>query len=194
MYKPQDHYFKKAKRENYPARSVYKLQEIDIKHKLIKRDYCVLDLGCVPGSWLRYCAERVGEKGLVVGVDSSALPKQALAPNVRFIQQDVTKLVPADVAFCPGFDLVLSDLAPATSGIKSLDQERSLQLCYTSWELARQMLKPGGDYLVKIFQGEGTKEFLNCLKTGFNEVKTIKPKGSNRSRLEIYALARGRQK
>ncbi len=138
MYQPRDHYFQKAKREGYPARSVYKLQEIDAKYKLIRPGYRVLDLGCAPGSWLQYCAERVGEKGLVVGVDCAPLTRK-VAQNVHFIQRDVSSLDPAEIAvFCRAFNLVLSDLAPSTSGVKSLDQERSLQLVYSSWELARQ--------------------------------------------------------
>ncbi len=194
MYQPQDYYFQKAQREGYPARSVYKLEEIDGKYKLIKAGYRVLDLGCAPGSWLQYCAGRVGEKGLVVGVDSSPL-SQKIAPNVRFMQRDVSSLDPAEItAFCAAFNLVLSDLAPLTSGVKSLDQERSLQLVYSSWELARQLLRPGGDYLAKIFQGPGVRDFLEELKKNFTQVKTVKPKTSGRSRLEIYVLARGRLK
>ncbi len=193
MYKPQDKYFKKAKQDNYRARSVYKLQEIDVKHKLIKPSYRILDLGCVPGSWLQYCAQRVGGNGLVVGVDVKTL-KGAVAPNVRFVKADVSNVKLARIkAFCPVFDLFLSDMAPATSGIKSLDQERSLQLVYTSWEMAKQLLKPGGDYLAKVFQGEGVYGFLNCLKADFARVRTIKPKTSGRSRLEIYILAQDKR-
>ncbi len=194
MYQPRDHYFQKAKREGYPARSVYKLEEIDGKYKLLKTGYRVLDLGCAPGSWLQYCAERVGEKGLVVGIDSVPL-SQKVAPHVHFIQRDVSRLDPAEItAFCPAFNLVLSDLAPSTSGVKSLDQDRSLQLVYSSWELARQLLRPGGDYLAKIFQGVGVKGFLEELKRNFTRVKTVKPKTSGRSRLEIYVLAQGKLK
>ncbi|MBI5787908.1 MAG: RlmE family RNA methyltransferase [Candidatus Schekmanbacteria bacterium] len=191
MYQVQDHYFKKAKKENYLARSVYKLQEIDEKYRLIKPGDKILDLGCAPGSWLQYCAQKVGEKGLVVGVDIKPLPAM-IAPNVRFLQGDLLKMRPAEIAkICPVYDLVLCDMAPATSGIKWLDQERSQQLVNISWNFAKHSLKPGGGFLTKLFQGENTKNFLDELRKSFAQVKTVKPQTSQRSKLEIYLLADG---
>ncbi|UCF01217.1 MAG: RlmE family RNA methyltransferase, partial [Deltaproteobacteria bacterium] len=119
-WQPQDHYFHRAKKEGFIARSVYKLEEVDRRVRLLKPGQRVLDLGCHPGSWLQYCARVVGKRGLVVGVDTRKISVE-LPPHVKCIQADVFELSPADLHhFSKEFDVVLSDLAPATTGIRSV--------------------------------------------------------------------------
>ena len=189
----RDHYFKKAKQENYPARSVYKLQEIEKQSRLFSRGAAVLDLGACPGSWTLYAAERVGPGGKVLAIDLN--PAGTAFPN------HVTSLV-GDM-LDPGpdireafdrlgpFDVVLSDMAPKTTGIKFTDQARSLELCEAALAVARQRLKPGGAFVVKIFQGPDAPAYLAGLRKLFASVRVAKPKSSRAESKEIFYVATG---
>lgn len=185
-----DYWTRKAKAENYPARSVYKLEEVDKKHALLRPGHKVLDLGFAPGSWLIYAAGRVGPKGLVVGVDIRR-PARPPGSGVKFIQADVLDLTPEVLAEFRPFDVVLSDLAPATTGIKTVDQARSIELAQAAWRLARIVLKTGGAFLVKVFQGPDTDDFFRELAADFKAAQRVKPKSSRSFSPEIFVLGLG---
>jgi 23S rRNA (uridine2552-2'-O)-methyltransferase len=193
-WKPQDHYFRRAKKEGYSARSVYKLEEIDRRVRLFRPGQRVLDLGCHPGSWLQYCARAVGRRGLVVGVDTRTISIE-LPPHVHFIQADVFELLPTDLyQISEDFDVVLSDLAPATTGMRSVDSSRSLALFQRALTLADDLLVPGAHFLGKIFQGSGFEEMVKELKSRFDKVKVIRPRATRSQSKEIYVVAMGKKK
>jgi 23S rRNA (uridine2552-2'-O)-methyltransferase len=188
-WQPQDHYFRRAKKDGFIARSVYKLEEVDRRARLLRQGQRVLDLGCHPGSWLQYCARAVGKRGLVVGVDTRTISIK-LPPHVHFIQADVFELLPADLNHISDeFDLVLSDLAPATTGIRSVDSSRSFTLFQRALTLADDFLVPGGHFLGKIFQGPGFDEMVKELKSRFGKVKGIKPRATRKESKEIFLVA-----
>jgi 23S rRNA (uridine2552-2'-O)-methyltransferase len=188
-WQPQDHYFSRAKKEGFRARSVYKLEEVDRRVRLLRPGQRVLDLGCHPGSWLQYCARVVGKRGLVIGVDTRKITIE-LPPQVKFIQADVFEISPADLHhFSEEFDLVLSDLAPATTGIRSVDSNRSSLLFQRALALADDLLVPGSHFLGKIFQGSGFDAIVQELKSKFRKVKGIKPRATRKESKEIYLVA-----
>ena len=188
MKEVQDHYFKKAKKEGYIARSAFKLQEIDAKHKLLQKGSKVLDLGCFPGSWMQYIAQRIGENGVVVGIDRTAL-EMTLKGNMRFIRGDINELdLSLPKEFANRYDLVCSDMAPNTMGIKNVDATRSLQLCQMALYVAQQYLKSGGATLVKVLQGGTFDTLLTQMRQEYRSVKIIKPKSSRKESKEIFVL------
>lgn len=192
MKKVQDHYFHRAKREGYAARSVYKLEELDRRYHLLGPGRRVLDLGCAPGSWLQYVAGRVGQGGLAVGVDLKAL-SLTLPAQARTIQGDVFELEPRSLQVDGAlFDLVLSDMAPRTSGIKSADAARSAQLVLRALELARALLRPGGTLLVKVFQGAELPALRAAFRQVFTRVSIAKPRASRAESVEVYLLGEER--
>jgi 23S rRNA (uridine2552-2'-O)-methyltransferase len=183
-----DFYRKRARAEGFVARAVYKLKEIDEKYRLVAPGQRVLDLGCAPGSWLQYLGSRVGPAGLVVGVDLIK-PEIELAPPLYFVAGDLQSLdLDAIRTHSPRFDAVVSDLAPRTTGMRAVDQQRSLELAEKAWEVARQLLRPGGHFLVKIFQGPGTPGLAAALKKAFRQVRLVKPGGSRPGSRELYLL------
>ncbi|MBW2568604.1 MAG: RlmE family RNA methyltransferase [Deltaproteobacteria bacterium] len=187
-----DHYTLKAKREHFPARSVYKLKEIQKKYKIIKKGDCVLDLGCSPGSWLLYAADLAGKKGEVVGIDLKPLSNEIsmkLPSNARMYVGDVLSISDDFSGLIrENYNVVISDMAPATTGNKTVDAARSFELCKTALEIAQNVLKPGGAFICKIFQGEDFKNFLDLVKTGFNKQKSFKPESSRKSSKEMYII------
>tara|TARA_B100000683_G_scaffold277680_1_gene337979 strand:- start:1449 stop:2138 length:690 start_codon:yes stop_codon:yes gene_type:complete len=195
-YDRHDSYYRRAKKDGYVARSIYKLEEIDDALKLVKRGDCVLDLGCAPGSWLQYVVHKVGsDKGAVVGID---LLEVALAfgKHVKIIQGDAFEIDPHELrpshasedATGPYFDVVLSDMAPNTTGIKSVDQDRSLALCEHALYLAVKMLKPGGNFCVKILEGGGIQNYVKIARNAFDTVKIKRPKGTRVGSMETYVV------
>ena len=187
----QDHYTRRAKKEHYPARSVYKLQEIQQKHRLIQKGYKVLDLGCAPGSWLLYAAKLTGDSGRVVGIDLKPVTGQ-VPDHVEIITTDVFTL---DVeSLGTAFNVVLSDMAPATTGHKEVDAARSYNLCEAALGLAQSVLLPGGSFACKIFQGPDFKTFADIVKAGFKEQKIFKPQSSRKASKEIYIIGMGFKK
>lgn len=187
-YSKKDFYTKKAKEENYPARSVYKLKEIDKKYGLIKKGDVVLDLGCAPGSWLLYISEKVSDNGKVIGADMADI-KINLPKNAEFIKGEITKIKISD-----RFDVVVSDLSPSTSGINFVDTGYSLELCAKALETAEMVLNPGGNFLCKIFEGEGIDEFFKTVKQNFKFAKRFRPKATRKESREIYIIGKGYEK
>jgi len=189
----QDHYSQKAKKENFAARSVYKLQEIQKKHHLIKKGNKILDLGCAPGSWMQYAAEITGDKGLVVGVDIKP-PSIQMPANVRYIRADVLHLDEATVeSMGNAYHLVMSDMAPSTTGHKQTDAARSFLLCETALYLSDKLLRPGGAFVCKIFQGSSFDAFLKSVRQAFNAAKICKPRSSRKASKEVYIIGTGKK-
>ena len=189
-----DSYRNRAQAEGYVARAVYKLKAMDEKYRLLQPGQRVLDLGCSPGSWLQYIASRVGPGGLVVGVDVNP-PAIPVAPPVHFVPGDATALdLDAITAINADFDVVVSDLAPKTTGIREVDQERSLDLARQAWKWAGKLLKPGGHLLVKVFEGPGVEGLVRELEAAFRVCRRVKPPGSRKASKEIYLLALHRGK
>jgi 23S rRNA (uridine2552-2'-O)-methyltransferase len=184
----EDHYSRKARKENFSARSVYKLQEIQEKHRLIQQGHSVLDLGCSPGSWLQYTATLVGGNGRVVGIDKKAVSLK-LPSHVTVYTGDIFSIhsVMAEELRRP-FHVVLSDMAPDTTGNKTVDAARSLALCEEALAVAGRHLKPGGSFICKIFQGEDFKPFSDSIKSRFNISKIFKPKSCRKASKEIYLI------
>lgn len=188
----EDHYTRRAREEKWLARSVYKLEEIDKKVHLLRPGDRVLDLGCYPGSWSQYSVTKVGQKGEVVGVDLRE-PDRFSSPRFRFIAADVLTL---DVAWLKERvgtrELVISDLAPATSGIPVTDTSRSLELARGALEIALAVLKKGGHFLCKVFEGEEVRAFRTELGKHFARVQTLRPSAVRKASREIYLLAMNR--
>ena len=191
MKNPQDHYFKKAKQEGFVARSVYKLEEIDTRMRLFRGGYRVLDLGAAPGSWLQYASRAVGDKGRVVGVDR--LPVRAvLAANVTVIHADVFEVEPEQLLADGGqYHVVMSDMAPTTGGNRFTDHVRSVELCERALLLADNVLRRGGSWVCKIFDGEDLPPFVAKARLRFERFKRIKPKGTRRESVELYIVGQG---
>ncbi|CAN2047715.1 Ribosomal RNA large subunit methyltransferase E [Candidatus Magnetomoraceae bacterium gMMP-1] len=182
-----DHYTKQAQKDGFPARSVYKLKEIQKKFKLIKKGNRVLDLGCAPGSWLLYILELVKKSGYVVGIDlkHAKLPSH---PHVKTITGDILDSEKIFAELNGKFDVILSDMAPVTTGRKDVDAFRSLELCNAAFLLAEKLLRPGGSFVCKIFQGEGFKDFSNKVKKCYKQHRIFKPKSSRKASREIYII------
>jgi 23S rRNA (uridine2552-2'-O)-methyltransferase len=187
----RDVYVGQANREGWRSRAVFKLQQIQDKERLIKRGMVCVDLGSSPGGWSQLAAKLVGSTGEVVALD--LIPMDPI-PGVRFLQGDFespsTLAALRDLLGGRGVDLVMSDLAPNMSGNRSMDQPRSMALLDAALAFAEDVLKPGGDFLAKAFQGEGVENFTRGVRERFATVKTIKPKASRPESREIYLLAR----
>ena len=195
MKQHKDHYFHKAKREQYPARSVYKLQEMDKRFQLLRKGQSILDLGAYPGSWSMYAGQRVGEKGRVLAVDREE-PEQVLPDNVEFYLVDVLESegeLERILQGFTGFHLVLSDMAPLTTGIRDKDQALSLELAERALDCARDHLLSGGNAVIKVFEGPDVPELRKELKTVFHRVRSFKPKGSRSESKENFILGLGRK-
>ena len=188
MKKIKDHYFHKAKRDGYVARSAYKLEEIDIKNRLLRKGNFVLDLGCSPGSWLQYAAWKVGEKGQVLGVDLQTVTL-LLPKNVKVMQADIFEMTVKDLEINGGmFDVILSDMAPNTTGIRDTDAQRSFALNQQVLWLSGDLLRPQGALLVKAFQGAPLEKLRHEFSNSFSQVKLCKPKSSRSESTEIFLL------
>ncbi|MDR2726235.1 MAG: RlmE family RNA methyltransferase [Candidatus Adiutrix sp.] len=185
-----DHYSRKARQSGYPARSVFKLEEMDRKYLLFRPSQRILDLGCAPGGWSLYAAQKVGRNGLVIGLDLKP-PALKNEPNLFFLAADLLAVSPELVKPKGPFDLVLSDLAPATSGRKEVDQARSLALVQTAWAWAEILLKPGGHFIYKIFQSPEGEAFSRNLKEKFNKIELLKPRATRERSREIFGLGIG---
>ncbi|MFZ5799552.1 MAG: RlmE family RNA methyltransferase [Desulfobulbus sp.] len=195
MRKVQDYYFNKAKKENYPARSVYKLEEVQKKHRILKPGQRVLDLGCHPGSWSLYAAQVVGANGVVVGVDlqRTDLPPQKGHAEIHWLCYDVFAegLVPELRKSWPGFHVLLSDMAPRTTGSQYADHQQSMRLVRRTMEIADALLHENGTFYCKAFQGEDFPVVQQECKRLFREVKVVKPDSSRKESREMFLLGRG---
>lgn len=189
-YNPQDRFFKKAKDLNYAARSVFKLEEIDQKYKLFKLNQKVLDLGAAPGSWSQYASKKIGESGKILGIDLS--PITVNLKNAEFMEADLRDLHLADVLKDRGwnelFDVVMSDMAPRTTGIKFTDQARSMELCELALGIAHVFLKPGGHFVCKLFHSDDFVKLRNDIKKQFHRFESIKPESTRKISKEIFLV------
>jgi len=187
-----DEYVLRAKQDGYRSRAVYKLLEMQKKDRLIKPGMTVVDLGAAPGGWSQAAADIVGEKGQVVALD--ILPMSSLA-GVKVIEGDfreesVLNQLLETLDDRP-VDLVMSDMAPNMSGMKDMDQPRAMYLTELALDLANQVLRKGGDIVVKVFQGEGFDDYLRALRGSFTKVLTRKPDASRARSREVYLVGRG---
>ncbi len=189
-----DPFVKRAWAEGWRSRAVFKLEEIDRKEKLLKPGMVVLDLGSTPGAWSQYAKRRVGKNGSLIASD--ILPMEPIT-GVEFIEGDFREesVFEAILAKVPpgGVDVVLSDMAPNLSGVDAIDKPRSLYLCELALDLANRALKPGGDVLIKTFQGTGFDAFVAEARKHYTRVKFAKPAASRSRSPELYLLARGRK-
>ena len=187
----RDVYVERAAREGWRSRAVFKLEQINAKERLLRPGVWCVDLGSSPGGWSQLAARLVQPGGRVIAVD--LLPMDVIA-DVEFVQGDFTtpELVAALLDRLGGskVDLVMSDMAPNISGTRAMDQPRSMALVEEALSFAEDVLKPGGAFLAKAFQGEGLDEFVKELATRFRTVKRIKPHASRPESREIYLLAR----
>ncbi|WP_299983243.1 RlmE family RNA methyltransferase [Desulfobacula sp.] len=189
----EDHLTRRAKAENYPARSVYKLEEIQNKFRVMKKNDFILDLGCAPGSWLLYAAKQVGNQGRIFGIDLNPIEIQ-LPDNVVAIKDNILNL--DNDSFLDensGFNTILSDMAPATTGRKDVDALRSFELCNMALKVADDFLLQNGNFVCKIFQGNDFNEFQKNVKSKFKECKIFKPDSCRKQSKEIYIIAKGKK-
>ena len=191
-----DKYVKKSQQDGYRSRAVYKLQEIQNKDKIFKQGMQVIDLGAAPGGWSQIVTEWVGENiGRVIASDILSIDP---LPFVEFVQgdfreenvlNDVLNLLGKDKA-----DVVISDMAPNMSGNDAIDMPRSIYLCELALDMAQQVLKPNGAFIVKLFQGEGSENYIKAVRTYFKTVKIRKPKASRARSREVYIVGKGFRK
>jgi 23S rRNA (uridine2552-2'-O)-methyltransferase len=208
-YRPQDRFFQKAKKEQFVARSIYKLEEIDRRYHLFSKGDRVVDLGAAPGSWLQFVADAIGKKGCVVGYDLE--PVTVGAPNAESFVADVNELHPDRVLFDianllarlkdkdppqgplpPSFlvDGLVSDMAHKLTGIRDADQAKSAELARKALALADQIVKPEGYFVAKLFQGRDTDDLVKEVKAVFKEVKLLKPEATREGSREVFLIAR----
>ena len=189
-YDPRDRFYKKAKAEGLRARSAFKLEEIQDRFHVLRPGARVLDLGAAPGGWCQIAARAVGPKGFVLGVDLEPIP--GLPPPVETWVADAFAPELRDRLRGQGrapYDVVLSDLAPKTSGIRATDEARSLALATLALEVAIEVLKPSGAFVVKVFMGGDFEVFLRTCRARFETVKVVKPEASvARGSKEIYLV------
>ncbi len=189
-----DEYVKRAQRDGYRSRAVYKLDEIQQRDRLIKPGMTIVDLGAAPGGWSQYALPLIGRKGKIMAMD--ILPMEPL-PGVDFLQGDFREdgVLESLMKMLDGreVDLVMSDIAPNISGVEAVDLPRSMYLVELAVDFADRVLKPGGDLLVKVFQGEGFDELVRDLRRHYTKVLIRKPRASRPRSREVYALARGRK-
>ncbi|MFT7130799.1 MAG: 23S rRNA (uridine2552-2'-O)-methyltransferase [Gammaproteobacteria bacterium] len=187
-----DIYVKRAQQEGYRSRACYKLLELNEKDRLFRPGMTVIDLGSAPGSWSQVAAELVGDSGRVIASD--ILPMDGLS-GVDFIQGDFTEEAPFDSIMSliddGQVDLVISDMAPNMSGMAAIDQPQSMNLVELALDMAKNVLKPGGTFVAKVFQGEGFDQLLLDMRSSFKVVKSRKPEASRARSREIYQVCKG---
>ncbi|MFK8329615.1 23S rRNA (uridine(2552)-2'-O)-methyltransferase RlmE [Pseudomonas sp. BJa5] len=187
-----DPYVKQAQKDGYRSRASYKLLEVQEKYKLIRPGMSVVDLGAAPGGWSQVTSRLIGGQGRLIASDILEMDS---IPDVTFIQGDFTQdAVLAQILEAVGnshVDLVISDMAPNMSGTPAVDIPKAMFLCELALDLATRVLKPGGDFLIKIFQGEGFDVYLKDARQKFDKVQMFKPDSSRDSSREQYLLARG---
>ena len=194
MREVQDHYFREAKREGYLSRAAYKLIEIDERKKVLNKGDRVLDCGAAPGSWLQVAARRIGPKGMVIGIDLQPIKHAFNLPNLHIVQADFMTTSPQELLrlISPKpFDVILSDMAPNTSGDPSGDHHRSARLCESLLDHCPSLLRPGGNLVMKVFEGEAYPDLLKHTAAMFESAKGFKPKASRSESAEMYIVASG---
>jgi 23S rRNA (uridine2552-2'-O)-methyltransferase len=186
----KDEYVKKAQKAGYRSRAAFKLLEIQEKDRVIKPGMRVVDLGAAPGGWSQIARDLVGEKGQVIALD--ILPMDPIA-GVEIIQGDFREDEPLaklrNILAGEPVDLVISDMAPNVTGMASVDQPRAMYLCELALDFARESLKPGGGFVIKVFQGAGFDEYIKSVRQSFGRVVSRKPASSRSKSREIYLVA-----
>ncbi len=190
----KDPFVQMARRDGWRSRAVYKLEQIDQKERFLRPDMVCVDVGSAPGGWSQFVSRKLKGRARIVAVD--ILPMDSL-PDVEFIQGDfqdeaVFQQI-LDATGEQGVDLVMSDIAPNITGTRVVDQPRSMYLVELALDLARRVLKPGGSFVCKVFQGEGIDEFVIDTRKSFKRVKVMKPKASRAGSREVYLVARNYQ-
>lgn len=188
-YKKADHFSRRAKQEGYAARSVYKLEEIDKRYPIFSSGQRVVDLGCHPGSWARFALKKIGRKGKLVGID---LTETDLGAGT-FIQQSIYDVNSDQLVEILGAkaDVVLSDMAPLTTGNTLLDHVNQLELASGAYDLASKILKPGGSFVTKVFDGEDAGDLVQGLRPYFGKVKRLRPKAVRKVSREFFVVCLG---
>ncbi|MBW3566994.1 MAG: 23S rRNA (uridine(2552)-2'-O)-methyltransferase RlmE [Proteobacteria bacterium] len=194
-----DEFVKRAQAEGWRSRAVFKLDEIDQKDRIIRPGMVIVDLGAAPGGWSQYVAKKLRGKGRIIALDILSMEP---IEGVEFLQGDFTEDEPLERLLAAiaaqgggsqGVDLVMSDMAPNMSGMEATDQAKGMYLAELALDMAEKVLKPGGTFLVKVFQGEGFDAFLRDLKQRFDKVTVRKPRASRARSSEVYLLASGRR-
>lgn len=191
-YKRGDHFTREAKKAGYPARSVFKLEEIDQRVKLLRPGMRVLDLGASPGSWTLYAMQRVGTSGKILAVDLKPI-EVPVPPHVTTIVGDALSLENEALAAFAPYDVVLSDMAPNTTGNRLGDQTRSFELFMRALAVAEKLGAPGSAFVGKIFMGEDFQEAKKALKALYAEERAIKPEGTRSSSYELFLIGLGKK-
>jgi len=191
-YARADHFSVEAKKQGYPARSVFKLEEIDRRIRLLRPGMHVLDLGAAPGSWMLYTAQKIGRNGKLLAVDLSEI-SVPIPENATFVQGDALSLENEALAMYAPYDLVLSDMAPSTTGNRLGDQTRSFELFMRALAVAEKLVKPGGGFVGKIFMGEDFALAKKDVKRVFDEERAFKPEGTRASSYELFLVGLGRK-
>ncbi len=192
-FKVKDHFYKKAKEDNFLARSVYKLEEIDSRYHVIHKDDLVLDLGYFPGSWIQYTAKKVGENGQVIGIDIKPVDNRLTnLNNVNVYQKDINDIKElSEVGLNRQVDVLLSDMAPNTTGMQSVDQLRSLNLVEMVFFHAPKFLRHGGNLVIKVFESQQAQDYLKEQKSRFLEYNFLRPKSTRSVSKEYFVIAKG---
>jgi len=189
--KKKEHYYKMAKKEKYRSRASYKLLQLSKKFRIIKAREYVVDLGAAPGGWSQVALEIVGEEGKVVAVDLQRImpfeENNFVQITGDFTKKDVVDKIESELGWSA--DVILSDAAPKLTGIKDIDQLKSIDIAENVLKISDSILKIGGNMVVKIFQGEGFEEYLKKVKKEFKIVKTTKPPSSKKGSMEMYLIA-----
>lgn len=189
----KDFFYKLAKKKGVNARSYFKLEQIEQKFRVFKPGMRVLDIGCAPGSWLQYVHELVGQKGELVGIDLAAMSLSF--PNLVFYQEDLFDVNPEEILQTHGLmDVVISDIAPKTTGQKVIDIEKSFQLCKKALSFAKVCLKENGDFVCKMFHGETFDDFHRLMKQSFHQVHIYRPQATRKISKEIFWVGKGKKR
>ncbi len=188
-YNKKDHYYYKAKEQNYAARSIFKLEEIDSRFKVFKTGQKVFDLGAAPGSWSQYASQKIGASGRILGVDLE--PIQVRLENADFFKGDLREQAHRDQwiqVVPPPYDVVMSDMAPKTTGIRETDQARSLVLCELAFSMAQLYLREGGTFICKNFHSGEFQQFRSLLQKSFVKLEILRPKSTRKESKEIFFI------
>lgn len=186
-YKRADHFTRAAKGAGYPARSVFKLEDIDRRVKLFRPGQKVLDLGAAPGSWSLYAIQQIGPSGRLLGIDLQPIGAP-LPPNGTFVQGDALSIEDAQLSTYAPYDVVVSDMAPNTTGNRLGDQTRSFELFMRALAVAEKLLAPGGSFVGKIFMGEDFTNAKKAVKEMFAEERAIRPEGVRATSYELFLV------
>jgi 23S rRNA (uridine2552-2'-O)-methyltransferase len=192
-YEKPDARTKAAKEQGFPARSVFKLEEIDRRVQLLRGGQRVVDLGAAPGSWALYASQRVGASGRVLAIDLQEI-RQSFPPNVKVVQGDALELTNEALGEFAPYDVVLSDMAPNTSGNKVRDQAYSFELCMRAMDVALALGKPGSHFVAKIFMSNDFQHARKAVTERYEKSQVIRPDGTRQQSSEVFIVGMGLKK